>query len=200
MNLIRYLDNDAEWVQLSYSMLWLDQGYKIGDRYLQDSYVDTFLVISHEIALEAVKDNQTSESYSHLARLQIIRGEYKKAWQTLNRAYHLDKSNFYPWYLRGIIAYFMNDLQKAENMLVESQERAEFKFQRRIAIGYRQEVARQAGNYLKEEQLLLQNIWKNLITLIFTLTTVTSWSGMNATIKPSGILRKLSNSNRISMP
>lgn len=155
------LDENAEWVNLSYSRLLLNSAYQVGDFYLKDSYNDSLLAESYKIASGVSTNSDLSQAHAHLARFQIIKGNYKKAWYTLNKAYELDNDNFYPWYLRGVISYFMRDYKKAEELFLESEKKSEFKYQRKLVTRYRQKVARKKGNYSKEEKLLQKNIREN---------------------------------------
>lgn len=155
------IDKDAEWVALSFSLLLLNSAYEVGDLYLKSSYDDNLLAESKKKASEISDNIELSQSHAHLARLQIIEGEYRKAWFTLNEAHQLDNNNFYPWFLKGVISYFMGDYSSAEELLIKSEKISEFKYQRRLATRYRQKVARQEGDSSKEEELLLKNIREN---------------------------------------
>lgn len=58
-----------------------------------------------------------------LARVQIIEGEYREAWETLNTAHAKDPDNFYPWYFRSVISEQMRDRERAEHAIDEAEKR-----------------------------------------------------------------------------
>lgn len=153
---------DEPWVAIAMSRAMLGMGYRNGDRYRKRSYtpeaVDKALEYAERGATLAPAD---SEAQSQLARVQIIQGDLKAAWFTLNRAHEADAGNFSPWYLRGVIFVQMKDTAKASLALDEAERLATRPYQVRVVLQERMGVAKLNRDLDAEEQLHLAIIALN---------------------------------------
>jgi tetratricopeptide (TPR) repeat protein len=150
------------WPYLAMSLAVLASGYKIGDWYEMQTFskgtVDKALALATKAVEVAPKESQ---SHAHLARILIIRGEYKKAWNSLNEGYNKNRGNFYVWYFRGIIAEKMRDVAHATSYFDEASKRASHRYQSMLVNLHRENIAKIAGNLQEQERILKENIAKN---------------------------------------
>jgi tetratricopeptide (TPR) repeat protein len=102
-----------------------------------------------------------SQASAQVARIYIIKKEYQTAWTLLNTAYDNDATNYYPWYLRGVIAVKMNDPKRALVQFDEAEKLAKHKYQHRQLNYQRQYIAKMNGDAAAEEALLKKNIQDN---------------------------------------
>ncbi len=156
------VDADEPWVAIAMSRAMLEMGYRSGDRYRKRSYtpvaIDKALEYAERGATLAPAD---SEAQSQLARVQIIQGELKTAWYTLNRAHDADAGNFSPWYLRSVIFVQMKDTAKASMALDEAERLATRPYQVRVVLQERMGVAKLNRDLDGEERLHLAIIALN---------------------------------------
>ncbi len=117
-------DPDDPWVAIAASRLQMEMAYRSGKRHFSDSYHQEMLEDAKRYAERAVQSGpEESVAYSQLARIQIITGDPRTAWQTLNDAHRLDPDSFYPWYLRSVIAVQMQDPDRAHAAFEEAERR-----------------------------------------------------------------------------
>ena len=93
-----------------------------------------------------------------LARVMIIKQEYKKAWHLLNKAYKLDKSNYYTWLYKSLIGYYMKAYDDALSNLDEAEKHITHRYQNKMVTRQRQRVARRVGDKALEEKMYKKNI------------------------------------------
>ena len=155
---------DDPWVLIGLSRAFLNAGYQSGDRYDLSSYGAEYVKRAFDLADGAVKHgSRNSMAHAQLARLQIIMGNNRGAWEEVNRAYELDESGFYPWFLRAVICIRMRDTKRAEEPLAEAEQKASQAYQRRWVYDQRNEIGRLTGDlkmretYLKKVIDLLPN-------------------------------------------
>lgn len=144
---------DDTWANIGAAELYLRIGYKVGSRYKQDNYVPEALDNAYTLAQRAIElapDN--SRAYALLAKLQIIRGEYKTAWETLNQAHKLDPDSFYPWYYLTVLNRYYKLYDKAKYYADRAESLAQYTHQRRWVIGERKNIADATGDLKAEEQ------------------------------------------------
>lgn len=150
------------WVSIAASQAALVYGYKIGDWFRMDTFEVGVVDKTLALAKKAVDlGPEESQAYAQLARIYIIKDEYRTAWELLNTAYNKDKTNYYPWYLRGIISVKMKDILKATSYFDEAEKLATHKYQQRQLNYQRQKVAKMNGDVAAEEYWLKKNIEKN---------------------------------------
>lgn len=129
------LNPKEPWVAIATSRMWLEKGYRKGDRYKTTNFEAEELTKAEYYAKQGVSLGPTeSLAYSQLARIQIIRGDYGTALQTLNQAHSKDASDFYPWYLRGVLRARMKDAVRAKAALDKADEYATVLYQRRFVL------------------------------------------------------------------
>ena len=162
LDVAQHKNPEDPWLYLSLSLAKLVQGYTIGDWYEMKTFnpgsVDQAVQLA-QVALQ--KGPRLSQSYAHLARLLILKTEFKEAWQLLNTAHSLDPESFYPWYFRGILYEKMKSAQKANECLNEALLHAKYGYQKSIVNIHLQKVAAFSGDINQQEKLLLQNIQDN---------------------------------------
>lgn len=147
---------DEPWVAIAMSRAILEMGYRSGDRYRNRSFLPEAIVEALKYAQRGIAlAPGNSVAQSQLARVQIINGDLKTAWYTLNRAYEADAGNFYPWYLRGVIFVRMKDAAKAEMALAEAERLATRPYQTRIVLQERMGVAKLNHDLDAEDRLNL---------------------------------------------
>lgn len=137
------LNPEDPWVAIAISRVILEMGYRKGNRYFKRSFEPEALKKALDYAERAVRLGPTeSVAHSQLARVQIILGDYRSAWYTLNHAYERDTSDFYPWYLRGVISVRMKDVERAESALDQADKLATRLYQRRVILQERIDLGR----------------------------------------------------------
>lgn len=153
------IDPEEEWVFVSASLAALLQGYKIGNMYSSKTFTEESIDKAYEFAEIAIgKGGKQSQTHAQMARVLIIKGNYKKAWMILNKAYKLDEKSFYAWFYRGVISRLMQDYERAEKNFIEAQNNISHKYQKKLVTRQRQYAAEAAGDHEKEEEMLLLNI------------------------------------------
>ena len=152
-------EEDDPWVYLSGSMAVLIAGYKIGDWYTESSFLPQ--TAEHALRIAAMARSQgpeISQVHAHYAKVLILKKQYREAWGVLDEAYRLDKTSFYPWYLRGIISEKMRDATRARDYFDEAEKRISRPYQYAFLNNHRQNLARLAGDLVEQERLLKENI------------------------------------------
>lgn len=156
------LDPLEPWVAVAASRIALELGYRKGDRSRLSSYSAESVAIAEQHAKRAVEIGpRLGIAYTQLARVQIILDQLKPAWMTPNRAYELDKSDFYPWYYRSVISLHMRDLPQATKYLKQAQMRAIERYQKSWVLGQRLDAARLQGDKVLVESLYRESIALN---------------------------------------
>ncbi|WP_346837370.1 tetratricopeptide repeat protein [Microbulbifer sp. SAOS-129_SWC] len=159
---------DDPWVYLCASLATLVAGYDIGDWYSAGSFVPGTVERALQLAGRARSlAPGLSQAQAHYARVLIVEGKYKLAWEVLNKAHDLDAKSFYPWYFRGIVAEKMRDAQRASAYFDEAGQRVVLAHQRNLLNIHRQKVARLTRDFSGQERLLRENIDKNPGTAIY---------------------------------
>lgn len=153
---------DEPWVAIAVSRAMLEVGFRSGDRHRKRSYTPEAVGKALEYAQRgATLAPADSIAQSQLARVQIIRGDLKTAWYTLNRAHEADAGNFYAWYLRGVLFVQMKDTAKASTALDEAERRATRPYQVRVVLQERMGIAKLNRDLDAEERLHLAIIALN---------------------------------------
>lgn len=146
-------DSEEPWVHIAASRILLEVGYRSGSRFSRKSFDPVALRKAERFAKTAVASGaDLGMSYVQKARLQMINGDLRGAWNTLNRAYQLDPDSFYPWYLRSQIALEMNDAERAEKNIDEAETLSNKRYQRRWILAIRKDIARLGGDDKAVEQ------------------------------------------------
>jgi tetratricopeptide (TPR) repeat protein len=147
------------WAYATQSYAVLAAGYEIGDRSSLKSYDEAAVDRALGLAAKAVElDPSTSMFHAHLARIQIIKGEYETAFAELTTAHDLDPDSFYPWFLLGIVAEKRHNRAEAELYYLEADQRKSRPSHARSLNIRRQNLARMAGDVADEERLLKEAI------------------------------------------
>ncbi len=147
------------WAYATQSYAVLAGGYQIGDRYSLKSYDPAAVDRALGLAKRAVElDPSTSLFHAHLARIQLIKGDYETAFEELTTAHDLDPDSFYPWYLLGIIAEKRRNRAEAELYFLEADLRKSQPSHAGSLNTRRQNLARMAGDLAAEERLLKEGI------------------------------------------
>jgi len=143
------LGNDPEnpWVLIAVSRLILEAGYIKGDRSRMSTYSPGTVEESGRYAREALKHgNGNGMAHVQFSKIQMINGDLKGAWLTLNRAHGINPDDFYPWYYRAVISVRMKDFKKADSYLNEAEERAAQHYQESWVAARRISVAKLIGD------------------------------------------------------
>jgi tetratricopeptide (TPR) repeat protein len=147
------------WVYMTASLAVLVSGYTIGDWYSPQTFIEGTIDKALDLAVKAVDaDPQESQCHAHLARLRILQGDYKAAWEVLAEAYKRNPNSFYLWYFRGIIAEKMRDAVKGKLYFDEAEQRVAYKYQASLLNIHRQKLAKISGDLAEQERLLKDNI------------------------------------------
>lgn len=135
------------WVLVAVSRLVLEMGYRRGDRSKLKTYSPGTVDKAGEYAEEALNyGTDVGMAHVQYSKIQMINGDLKGAWLTLNRAYSIDPKDFYPWYYRAVISIRMKDFEKAESYLLEAENRAERFYQKTWVAERRINVAKLIGD------------------------------------------------------
>jgi tetratricopeptide (TPR) repeat protein len=122
----RLIDANDPWVAVASAELVLALGYRSGDAFRGRSYAREALAQADRLLQPALQaDPPIARAYLTQARLQILRGQRRQAWETLNTAYTLQPEHHRPWLLRGVIALQMKDPQRAKTQLDEAERWAD---------------------------------------------------------------------------
>ncbi|WP_133297426.1 tetratricopeptide repeat protein [Motiliproteus coralliicola] len=152
-------DQNEPWVYIASSLSTMQRGYKIGSWFHSKSFKPGTIDKAHEFALKAVEHGaDKSQAHAHLARVMIIKQQYREAWNSLNTAYQRDNNNFYAWFYKGIIGYYMKDYDRALSHFDKAQTLTTKRYHQKLVTRQKQRVARGQGNKLLEEQLYIKNI------------------------------------------
>ncbi|SDD58298.1 tetratricopeptide repeat protein [Aquimonas voraii] len=126
LSVAQRIDANDPWVALASSELRLALGYRSGDAFRGRSYAPEAIAQADRLLQPALQaDPPIARAYLTLARLQILRGQRRQAWETLNTAYRLQPEHHRPWLLRGVIALQMKDPQRAKIQLDEAERWAD---------------------------------------------------------------------------
>jgi len=155
-----YKSNPNEpWVYIAYSLAAMQQGYKSGSWYRHKSFGNGVIDKAYQFAEKALQLGiNESQTYAHLAKVLIIKKEYRKAWKLLNKSYQLDKSNYYSWFYKGIIDYYMKGYDDSLSNLDEAEKLITHRYQRKLITRQRQRIARKQGDKNLEERMYKKNI------------------------------------------
>lgn len=152
-------DPNEPWVYIASSLATMQSGYKIGSWFHKDSFQERALDKALELANKAIQVGpDESQAYAHLARVLIIKGEYRKAWDHLNTAYQLDNSNFYAWFYKALVFYYKQGYDKALENLDEAEALITHRYQIKMVTRQKGNVARQTGDTALEEKMYKKNI------------------------------------------
>ncbi|HET9679908.1 MAG TPA: hypothetical protein VFP95_05015 [Gammaproteobacteria bacterium] len=153
---------DNVWATIGMAEAFLHVGYMKGSRYEKDNYVPELLNKAYKYTLRAVElGPQNSRSYALLAKLQIIRGEYKTAWKTLSKAHDLDPNSFYPWYYLVVLNRYYQLYDKAKHYADRAGSLTHHTHHRRWIVKQLIEIADAQDNLEAEEQGYLKIIELN---------------------------------------
>ncbi len=122
----RQINANDRWVAVASAELVLALGYRSGDAFRGTSYAPEAITHAERLLQPALQaDPPIARAYLTQARLQILRGQRRQAWETLNIAYTLQPEHHRPWLLRGVIALQMKDPQRAKTQLDEAERWAD---------------------------------------------------------------------------
>lgn len=153
--------NEA-YVYLAVSLGTLVTGYTIGNWYDKQTFAGNSIDQSLAYAKQALAlDPNLGQAHAHLARLLILRGEFKDAEQHLKKAKELDPQSFYPWYFEGILYEKQANVQQGMKAFAVAESKIAQTHQRRILSEHKQLLAKLAGDPTLQEKLLKENIANN---------------------------------------
>lgn len=156
------IEPENPWVLVAFSRLILEMGYRRGDRSELETYAPGTIEKAGEYAEEAIKNGKNlSMAHVQYSKIQMINGDLKGAWLTLNKAHQLAPDDFYPWYYRGVISIRMNDFEKAYSYLHEAEVRAEMFYQKSWVASRQINVAKIIGDEKEIESAYLNSIRVN---------------------------------------
>lgn len=122
----RQIDAEDPWVALASAEIVLAIGYRSGDAFRGRNYAPEAIErADRELQVALRADPPIARAYRTLARLQILRGKRRQAWETLNTAYALEPEHHRPWLLRAVIALQMKDPQRARTQLDQAERWAD---------------------------------------------------------------------------
>lgn len=111
-------DPKDPWVLIALSRATLENGYMRGDRSKLSTYAPGYVDKAGEFAKAALQRGaHLGMAHIQYAKIQMINGDLKGSWLTLNRAYELNREDFYPWYYRAVISIRMGDYRIANSYL-----------------------------------------------------------------------------------
>lgn len=146
------LDSNEPWVAIATSRAFLEIGYQKGGRFREQSFKPEALEKAEYYARQGVDLGPTiSVAHSQLARVQIVLGNYRAAWETLNKAHRLAPDDFYPWYFRSVIAVQMKDKERASLAIEEAERRVDRSLHRSFVLGQRKAIALAMGSEKEKE-------------------------------------------------
>jgi tetratricopeptide (TPR) repeat protein len=152
-------DPNEPFVYLTTSLAILVQGYKIGEWYDMEAFVEGTIDKAMTAANRALTlDPKLAHSYAHLARLQIVKKDFQKAQELLNTVQALDPESFYGWYFQGVLYEKLATPEKAREFLDKAESHVQYEYQRVLVNLHRQNVAALQKDFSEEEQLLKENI------------------------------------------
>lgn len=153
------LNPDEPWVAVARSRLALELGYRRGSRFSKGNFNPKPLEAALFFAQEGVRLGPgESVAHSQLARVQIVHGQYRNAWDTLNSAYANDPDDFYPWYFRSVISTEMRERERAEQYIAEAEKRIVRPLHEGFVLGQRQNIVLAMGSEQEKEESYLVNI------------------------------------------
>ncbi len=147
------------WVLIAVSRLVLEMGYMKGDRSKKSTYSPGTIEKAGAYAKEALEYGAgVGMAHVQYSKIQIINGDLKGAWLTLNKAYEIDPQDFYPWYYRAVISVRMKDFKRADSLLNEAEARSARFYQKSWVAGRRINVAKLIGDEDGIEQAYKKSI------------------------------------------
>jgi len=145
--------NDS-WGYIGLARMFMIAGYQSGSRFNGANFDDTALSKARTLVDHAIQiDAGISRAHAVKARLQILDGDYKDAWDTLNRAHELDKRNFHAWYLMGVLNRLYKQYEESGNMLSKARRAAEHQYQERWVLQARKDIAEATDDAAAEEEV-----------------------------------------------
>ena len=152
-------DPNEPWIYIASSLAIMQRGYKIGSWYSHKSFRSGAIDKALQFAEKAKQLGKTeSQAYAHLARILIIKNEYRKAWDLLNKSHQLDNNNYYAWFYKALIYYYMKGYDDSLPNLDEAEKHITHRYQKKLITRQRQRVARKQGNKVLEEKMYKKNI------------------------------------------
>ena len=143
LKIAKFKDNEEPWVYLGYSLQALVDGYKKGNWYKIKSFkegsVDKALLLAEKAVEFGPNESQT---YAHLARIHIIKGNYDEASDLLQKSIELNQDNFYSWYFSGILEERKRKAHLAKNYLDKAMEITAFSYQKMLVDIHLKKVAK----------------------------------------------------------
>lgn len=145
---------DDPWGYLGLAKASLIGGYQSGSRFESGNFVPESVDNARALVEHALKLNpDLSRAHSMRARLQIIEGEYREAWDTLNTAHELDPDDFHPWYLMGVLNRYYQEYDQSRRMLRRAMAASVHPYQKRWVLGQRKEIAEATNDADAEEKV-----------------------------------------------
>lgn len=147
-------DPEDPWALLGLARANLVLGYRSGSWFSADSFDEARVDKAQRLVDRALaQDDELSRAYAMQARLQMIAGDYKKAWRTLSRAHELAPDAFYPWYIHGVLHRYYERYDKGRELLQRAQANADHDYQVRWVLRARIDYAEDLGDTGLEERL-----------------------------------------------
>lgn len=145
------------WVYLGFARAHLINGYQSGSRFEAENFNPQSLEKARLLVEHALELNpEISRAHAMRARLQIIQGQYREAWDTLNKAHELDRTDFNPWYLMGILNRYYGEHDQSRKMLRRAASAVEHPYQTRWVMDQRIELAEAMDDPAAEERVHLE--------------------------------------------
>ena len=156
------LNPSDPWIYITGSMVELINGYNGNDRYDSKNYDEDSVVKGFTLAQHAVQlEPKESMAHSNMARFHILTKNYNLAMSSINLAMKLDRENYSPWFIKGILFEKQKKWDRAKINFGEAEKRATFKYQKMILTSHRINIANQMRNMVEMERLLRLNIHEN---------------------------------------
>lgn len=155
----RMIDPNEPEIFLSEAIIILQDGFKKGKWYKKTSFrPGTVDKAMEKVNLALKSDPLYSKSHSVLAWFHIIKQDFSRAEQLLDKAYQLDSSCFYYWLYRGTLSLEKNELTKAGEYFDRGREKARTEGQRNLIFYRKKAIARLNNNLAEEENLYIAEI------------------------------------------
>jgi len=150
--------NDAE-VLLVEAIMILQDGYRIGVWYKASSFTYGFVESAMQKASAAIdSDPDYSKSYSILAWFYIIKSDYEKAEELLEKSYILDNQNFFYWFHRGTLRIEQQQYNEANEYFDIADKFATTDFLSNLVRSRKKDIAKLTGNKEETEHYYLDQI------------------------------------------
>jgi len=155
----RALDpNEAE-IYLAETIMVLQDGYRVGAWYKASAYHDGVVDTAMYKVNSAINaDPQYYKSYAILAWMYIVKSNYEKAEELLEKSYSLKQDNFYYWLYKGTLSQEKKEYAEAQKYYDIAEGYASIEGNQSLIRTRKRDLAKLTGNLAEAERLYLDDI------------------------------------------